>query len=1060
MKQLSRNLFLVALLSVLASFTSFAQKTVAITVKDQMGPVPGVNILIKGTTTGAMTDMDGIATITAKDSDVLRITCIGYADQEVKVGSQSKINVLLVEDTEVLEETVVVGYGTQKKASLTSSIVNLRTEELTATKQNDVVASLQGKVPGLQIRQQSGSPGDFDTELNLRGMGSPIVVIDGVVRTAQRRNGFWNANYSTSSSALLASLNPEDIESISVLKDASASLYGIGSENGVIVVTTKQGSVGKPSVRYSNNIGFGVPTALPTEVGIIDWMNIANEMNANVGRPPKYSEEMIQHFVNGDKGYNDNNHYSMLMKDHSFQQTHNVSISGGNAQTQYYISGNFNQDKGILNNPELGYHRFNFQGNVTTQITENLKVNYQSSFNYSKRHGLPANVNMNIFYYALLSDRALSPTVVDDPNHWTYMAQAEGRNVIAIVNGLGGHDDTYMQSYTNNIDVKYTVPQIKGLVLNAYASYETSTRQTNALTLAFPLYDYWSNTLVGQNGDQNEYSENWNKNSTLYGKLQANYNKKFGQHNLGAMFAMEARKGTMHAIGASRRYGDFFTHDIISQGDASTATNSGSRTMSATAGYLGRVNWDYKGKYLAEVMARYDGTYLYAHGHRWGFFPSYSLGWRVSEEEFFKSVFPAVNNLKIRWSDGITGGSQGSPYGYLLGYTQNGNYVYNPGGQVGGYVNNQVAQTLISWTDNHLMDIGVDWEVKNGLFGGSIDWFWRNTTGISAKSTNTVPDMYGLQLPNMNLNARQNVGIDLALQHRYHIGKLNYRMSGTLTFSRQRMTHIESEKTAQYYSAQHYYDSHTEGRWNTANGGKFYDWKGGQFANYGEINSYPVMYNSGSANSQMLPGMYKIDDRDGDGYITGKDQYPSWPETNAPLQFGFMLFLNYKNFDLSASFSGSALVHKSVSLSGGMGYGFFQTFYESYTDRYQLASGYTDPLDPNSQWTSGVFPALAPAAAAYDNWSNATYRYNQPYSWVNATFLRLKSLEIGYNVPAKVLKPIGLKNARIFTSGTNLLTFCNKFLKPYDPERANSQYLGVLGTPLLKTFTIGVNLSF
>lgn len=202
-----------------------------VVVKDSQGPVPGVNILVKGTTNGATTDMDGIASLKAKDTDVLSITCIGYADTEVTVGTKTKIEVTIEEDTELIEETVVVGYGTQKKASLTSSIVNLRTEELTATKQNDVVASLQGKVPGLQIRQQSGSPGDFDTELNLRGMGEPIVVIDGVVRTAQRRSGFWNASYSTSSSAILAQLNPEDIESISVLKDASASLYGIGSQN-------------------------------------------------------------------------------------------------------------------------------------------------------------------------------------------------------------------------------------------------------------------------------------------------------------------------------------------------------------------------------------------------------------------------------------------------------------------------------------------------------------------------------------------------------------------------------------------------------------------------------------------------------------------------------------------------------------------------------------------------------------------------------------------------------------------------------------------------------------
>lgn len=1060
MKQLSRTLFLVALLYALVNISAFAQSTIDVTVSDDMGPIPGANVLVKGTKIGSMTDIDGKASVQASSKDVLQISFIGYKTAEITVGDKKSLKVTLELDSEELDETVVVGYGTQKKASLTSSIVNLRTEELTATKQMDVTASLQGKIPGLQIRQQSGSPGDFDTELNLRGMGEPIVVVDGVVRTAQRRSGFWNSSYSQSSAAVLGSLNPEDIESISVLKDASASLYGIGSQNGVIVVTTKQGAIGKPSVNYSNNIGFGVPTARPTEVGIVDWMNLANEMNRNVGRPDKYSQELIQHFVNGDKGYTDNNYYSLLMKKNSFQQTHNVSITGGNQQTQYYLSANYNQDKGILNNPDLGYHRLGFQGNVTTQVTPRLKVNYQSSMNTSKRHGLPANVNMNLFYYSLLSDRTLGPTTVDDPTHYSAMPQAENRNVIAIVNGLAGYDDTYMTSYTNNIDVKYDVPFVKGLMLDGYLSYETSTRQTNSLTLAFPLYDYWSNMHVADNADQNEYSESWNKNTTLYGKFQANYNKRIKQHNIGAMFAMEARKGTSTSINGGRRYGNFFTHDIINQGDSSTATNGGSRSETATAGYLARVNYDYAGKYLVEVMARYDGTYVFDHGHRWGLFPAYSLGWRVSEEPFIKNNFHWLNNLKLRWSDGVTGGSQGSPYDYLLAYKMQGNYVYNEGSQVPGFFNQSVAQTLLSWTDNRMMDIGVDWEIKQGLFGGSIDWFWRNTTGISATSTNTVPDMYGLSLPNMNLNARQNVGIDLSLQHRYHIGPVNYRVSGTLTFSRQRMTHIESEKTAQYYSAQNYYDSHTEGRWSNANGGKYYHWMGGQFSGYSEINNYPVMYNTSTGMSQMLPGIYKIDDRNGDGYITSDDRYASWQEGNAPLQFGAMLFLSYKGLEISASFSGSSLSHKNVSLSGGMGYGFFQTFYEEYTDRFRLADGYTDPLDPNSQWIPGTFPAIAPATSAYDGSSNATYRYNQPYSWVDGTFLRLKSLEIGYNLPSSVTNKIGLKRARIFANGTNLLTFCNKFAKPYDPERAQSQYLGVLGTPLLKTFTFGVNLSF
>ncbi len=1025
-------------------------------------PLIGVAVMQAGTTTGTSTDIDGKFTLQVPQGAMLEFSSIGF--ETVTLQAAATMNVVMNEDSELLDETVVVGYGTQKKESLTSSIASVRSEELTATKQSDVVASLQGKVPGLLIRQNSGSPGDFDTDLSIRGYGEPIVIIDGVRRTTQRRSGFWNAMYSESSSAILAQLNPEDIESISVLKDASASLYGIGSENGVIVVTTKKGAVAKPSVRYSVNAGFGIPTERPQEVGIVEYMHLRNEMLANSRKPEQYSADFIQKFVNGEPGYQDNSHYSALMKKNSFTQTHNLNVSGGTEAIQYYLSGSFSQDKGILKNDDLGFNRGTFQGSVTATLFPGLRVTYQSSMNMSKRIGLPANTTMNMFYYGLLSDRTIGGTVLGDPNKYTHMASAESRNVHALLAGMGGYDHTMMNSFTNSLQVRYDLPFVKGLTLDAYVSYDLSNRQTNSLTLTFPQYDYFTGEYKSSNADQNQYSESWNKTQSLYGKFQVNYNKRFGNHNLGVMAAAEAREGWNSNLDASRRYGDFYTFPTISSGQSSTASNGGSRSNSATAGYLGRVNYDYKGKYLVEVMARYDGTYVYAKGHRWGLFPSYSLGWRVSEEAFVKENLPWLNNLKIRWSDGLTGGSQGSAYGYLLGYNGSGSWIFNPGTNVSGYASTQVAQTLISWRKVNMRSLGVDWEIKQGIFGGTIDWFWRNTKGIAATSTNTVPDMYGLSLPQQNLNESQNVGIDLQLTHRKRFGDFNYRVSATMTYSRSRQTHIEAEKTAIYTSARNYYTSHTEGRWSNANpGGSYYEWINGgeQFTSWEEINSYPVNYKSNQGMSQMLPGMYKLDDRNGDGVITSADRYSVWGANgNPPMQFGLMIFLNYKGFDMSATFNGAALQRKEVSLSGGMGYGFFQTFYENYTDRYRLAEGYTDPMDPESQWIAGTFPAITVATSAYDANSNATYRYAQPYSYVNGTYLRLKSVELGYTFPAKMLSKAKIKSLRLFANGTNLLTFCNKFLKAYDPERANSQYLGVLGTPIMRNLTLGLNLTF
>jgi len=1051
-----------------------AQNTITVkgkVIDQEKQPVIGAGVMQAGTTNGVATDFEGNFTITVPTGADLTVSAIGYETLQVKATS-SQMTITLTEESTTLEETVVVGYGTTKKASLTSAITNIRDEELTATKQSDVTASLQGKVPGLLIHQVSGGAGDFDTDLNIRGFsGEPMVVVDGVVRTAQRRGrGFSYGSYSNSSSAVLSQLNPEDIESISVLKDASASIYGMGAGNGVVLVTTKKGSVSKPSVRYTNTLSFGVPTAIPDELGLADYMRFRNEMLANSRASDGYfSDAEIQKAVNGEPGYEGTDWHKVVMKKFSFQQNHSLSVSGGNNQTQYYLSARFNQDKGILNGDGLGYKAFNFQGNLTTKITENLTATYQSSFDFNHRMGISTtNSEMNFWYYVGYSQPDLGPVTLANPNHYS-TANGEHWNPAAILDtDAMGYSSTKMNSYNNSLDLKYTAPFLKGLILDAFASFNVSQRQTNLLDKSVPIYDYLTDEFL-ENKGTSQYSESWNKNQQLYGKLQANYSHRWGQHNFTAMAAAEARLGWTSNINAARKYGEFYTHDVVSQGTTDTQTNSGTRSSTAQAGYLARLTYDYQGKYLAEVSARLDGSYLYAPGHRWGFFPAYSLGWRVSEERFVKENLPWLNNLKIRWSDGQSSLAQGTAYAWQLGYTSGSDYVFTPGTPVAGYSNSSAAETILSWQHVRLSDIGFDFEIKNGIIGGSVDWFWRKTTGIGASSiySNSVPDFYGISLPQYNLNAMQNVGIDLQLTHRHHIGKLNYRVTATATFSRQRQTKIASAESAIYGSHEAYYQNFMEGRWSNARQGTYYGWTGGQFGSWADINNYNIY--SGSSASDLLPGMYKITDRNGDGVITSMDQFYSWGATassfmgggnNPPLQFGLMIFLNWKNLDFSATFSGAALDHKYISLSGPYGYGYFYKMYDTYTDRYHLADGYDDPFDPNAQWVSGYWPALTTTSGGYTTWGNGTYRYNQPYNWINATYLRLKSVELGYNLPRNIISKIGLKGARVYVSGTNLLTFCNKLLKPYDPERNFGWIGGGGGAPIMKTFSAGVNINF
>ena len=1063
MKFLHKVMLFVGLASFVAlnTQTTYAQtRDLTVTVTDANGPVIGASVMVKGTTTGDNSDVNGVVKLSNVASDAtIEVSFIGYVTQEIPVNNRSAIDVTLVEDAKVVEDVVVVGFGTQKKESLTSAISNISAEDIVSTRQTDVVASLQGKVPGLLIRQQSGMPGDYDSKMSMRGYGEPMVVIDGVVRTATRRDTNWGS-FSDSGTALLAQMNPDDIESISVLKDASASIYGIGSENGVILVTTKKGTAGRPTVNYSANLAFGVPTAMPEQVDIVTYMNIRNEMLTNSRKPILYSDDFIAHYENGDPGYVDTDWYKAVMNKFQFDHTHNVSLRGGSEQTNYFISGQFTDNTSLLKADNLKANRYSLRANVTTNISDQVSATLSTSFNTMDQMTMNFNQNLNFFYYVALADRTLAPTVYNNPDHYTYLATSEGRNPVALMQPENGYSRNQSNAFNNNLDVKWTPDFLKGLTVQVSGAYDVNSRNSSSLTRAFAQYDYWTDVQMVNNADANSYEESWNKSQRLYGRVQANYNGTFGDHRVGATLAAEATKNIMNSLGGSRQFGDFFTHDILNQGDSSTASNSGTRSMSATAGYIGRVNYDYKGKYLVELMARYDGTYVYAPGYRWGLFPSYSLGWRASEEPFIKDNMPWLDNLKFRWSDGKTGQRQGQPYQYLLGYTSGSSWVFDDGGQILSYGNTSVAETLLSWADVRMMNFGVDWEINRGIFGGSIDIFKRAISGTAATSTNTVPDFYGLSLPQQNLNKSENVGIDLVLTHRHNIGEFNYRVNATVTYARSRTTYREADKTAQYTSAQNYWSNYTTGRWNGARDYSRYEWAGGQFTGWEDINSSPVLYDIGNSMNNMLPGMYKLEDRNGNGLIDGQDVYYRWGEGNAPLQFGLMLSGNYKSFDFSANFAGASLVSKSVSLSGAMGFGFFSAYYKNYLDRWTPVEAGADPFDPQTEWKSGFWPAVAVATSAYDGSSNSTYRVNQPYNAVDGTYLRLKSLEVGYTLPRNLTQKIGIRSARVFLSGTNLLTFCNKLLKPYDPERNENAWLGAGGYPLMRTYSLGVNLSF
>ena len=1057
--------------------------TVTGTVTDALKePIIGASILQQGTTNGTATDVDGNFTLSVPADAILEISSIGFETRVLK--ATAKMDVILVEDSEMLNETVVVGYGVQKRESLTGAITQIRSEDIAATKTADGVAALQGKIPGLLITQNSGKPGAFASEINLRGFGTPMVVVDGVVRstTRTRKSTTYNTNPNQLESytdlSVLQELNPDDIESISVLKDASATIYGLGAQNGVILITTKKGQVKKPSVNFSTNVSFAVPV-VPREVeswtSFMKWENAMSDVG-KLGH--RWADAQIAAYENGDPTWTDKDGithdtiytdwYNEVYRKFAVNKQYNISIMGGDEKVNYYFGGSYADDNPILKGNAYGYNRYNFNGNISVRLLPELTMRYTTNFRQSSNMGLgDFDMDWNIFFYIYQSNPTVGVRTKNNPAHYTDVE--EHCNPVALLDPeFSGFTKTDRKDFSNTLDFTYEAPFLKGLRFQATGAYDFGRSKQRTLVKKGKLYDYYDDYTSDsmETRQETEYAEMWNDNTRIYGRVQALYDHQFGRHNVSAMVGAELTSITNAMVGASRYYGPdasqyLYTHDVINQGLDSRDDNQGTRSSTRTAGYIGRLNYNYMGKYLVELMGRYDGNYQFQRGKRWGVFPSYSVGWRLSEEKFFKNIFPAVNNLKLRWSDGFTGSVQGSPYAYVLGYKASGSWVFSDGKTTTGYANNQVANTILTWAKVRMMDFGVDWEVWQGKFGGTFDWFKRQMIGTAGQRDVSLPDFYAVSLPSENLNRSENVGLELSLYHRNSIGNFSYRIQGTATFSRYRSTYVESEKTRVYSSQMAYWKSCSLNRWGGYMGGNTYHWTGERFGSIDEASSSQILYSaltSNEGNRALIVGQYKLVDRNGNGYIDSDDVYYTWGGGNPPLQFGLTFSGSYKSFDFSLLFNGATMKYKGYGLSAYAGYGVLNYLPSHYTDSYHVATYGSDPWDPATQWVEGYWPALV-RLNQVGSYSSPTYGSNQPYNYVNATYLRLKTIELGYRVSPNFLRKAGIKSARVFFNGGNLLTICNPLLKYVDPESNDSGRAGG-EFQINKTYSIGFNLNF
>ncbi|WP_462333354.1 SusC/RagA family TonB-linked outer membrane protein [Phocaeicola plebeius] len=1043
-----RNLkFLLSSFMLLMSVVAFAQNQVTGHVADATGePIIGANVTVKGTTVGTITDIDGNFTLEVGSTDgTLVVSFIGYKSAEAAIKGKSPINVILQEDTETLDEVVVVGYGTQNRKSLTGAISDVKSESLTRSVSTTTAGALSGKIAGISTRAKDARPGK-GISLEIRNMGAPLYVIDGIPYGGNTGND-WLVNSEVSGNDVFNSLNIEDIESITVLKDASAAIYGLRASNGVVLVTTKKGKKNeKVSINVNGYYGWQNLTRFPELANAEQYTRGLAEAAQNRGEDPNsvYTKEELAKWAAGtEKGYKSYDYYDMIMRKNVPQYHVNASVTGGSERTNYYLSVAHTSQEAMM--PDFNYQRTNFQLNLDTKITNRFTIGAQVSGRYEKTNdvGLPGGDGYYSAILAVFKMRPIdSPYANDNPNYIRNIdSYRNGYNPAAFRRDIAGYKDS-MTRYANiNAYAQYDFGF--GLTAKATFSYGYTNSRFDGYQYAYQIYTYdeASDTYNGTNAAGRWRLQIDRSVPTRYMQLQLNYNKQIKDHNISAVLGYEASDYDW----SKKTYGTEPSTDYLPLLQMDEINSFGDEwSYEARAGWLARVNYDYAHKYLVELLARYDGSYLYAPSQRWGFFPGASIGWRISEENFFAPLKSVVDDLKIRASIGQTGTESGvSLFGYLSGYNWNQGSAVLDGEYVTGLNQRGLPVTNLSWTKNTTKNIGFDLTMFGNRLTISADAFRKDITGVPAARYDVLlPSEVGYSLPNENLNKQAYVGTEAMATWTDHIGDFNYRVSGNITFSRYR--NIESYKPRFSNSWDEYRNS-SEDRW----GGIYWGYQViGQFQSEEEIKNYPVNLD-GQGNTTLLPGDLIYKDVNNDGVINGMDERPiGFPEGWAPiLSFGGNIGLEWKGIDLNIDFSGGAMQgwRQNYELTNAYHNGGNSPAY-LLEDRWHRL----DLYDPESEWVPGRYPAIRNGEFAYNNKNSDFWLHNVHY-------LRISNLEIGYSLPTWMLKPIHAQKVRIYGSVSNLCSFDNVHQYGIDPEITAA---AAVVYPQQRTFLVGFNVTF
>lgn len=983
------------------------KKEISGKVIDENGyPVIGANVVEKGTLNGTITGIDGTFNIQVSPQSSLHVSYIGYLNQEVKVrGNESSLDIVLREDTHTLDEVVVVGYGTQKKINLTGAVATVDVKSLENRPVSNVSNAIQGLLPGVTVISGSGQPGKDNTTIRVRGIGTlnnsnPMYVVDGMPVSS------------------INDIDPNDIENLSVLKDASsAAIYGSRAANGVVLITTKKGTDKAPTLKYDGYIGWQSPTALPEFMHSWEYADLYNKALVNEKKKSVYTEDDIKRFREGNDpdNYPDTDWLGLFYKK-GLQHSHRAEISGGTDKATYMFSAGYLGQEGIID--VANYDRYTVRGNVNAKINK-FSAGLNISFTYGETKEPISSYTgdmSNIFFLI----NTIAPFIPYKYSNGYYGYCADGNPLAYIDEGSVRNEKFHNSRAVGNVAYE----PIKGLKIQEIVGYEYRANSDEKFVKDIQFYNWKTGDPTKYQGPNNQTDE---RKNILRLNLQTliSYNNTFGKHTVGALLGYEQEYNRTDWTKGYRK--NFLNNDLweLNAGSPDGQKAEGAGDEYALRSFFGRVTYDYDNRYMLEANVRRDGTSRIYKDSRWGTFPSFSGAWRIVNESFMEGAKDILSELKLRGGWGVLGNQAISNYPYQSVLAQK-NYAF------GGSIFQGVAPTNgsnrdLKWETTQTVNVGLDLGFLANQYTLSVEVYKKRTYDILMKLP--VSTLYGLEAPYQNAGEVHNTGVELTAGYKLNKGDWYFQASANAAYNKNEVVDLKNDGAR---------------IWD----GKKFNQEGYAINSYGGYLAEGLFYtqedvdNSAVINRATVgPGDIKYKDIDGDGNITGEDRVyignsmPRWT-------FGLNLTAEWKGLDATLLFQGAADVQGLLSASAVVG--------ELIGDKGKPSIMYRDAWDPETN-PNGKFPR--PLSTGYTQNSSV---YNPSSFWIiNSSYLRLKNFQIGYSLPKSWCDFIRIPRLRIYYSGQNLLTF-TKYNKGFDPESPD----GGTAYPQVKTNTFGLNVTF